>query len=129
MTVLVGLVPTREGSAALEAAVEEARLRRVPLLIVNSARAGAHVDGSLVGEEQRRELEQRLADEGLEHRFLQDRDVRDVADHILGLIEQEQVKLLVIGLRQRTAVGKLLMGSTAQRLLIEAPCRVLAVKP
>lgn len=129
MTVLVGLVPTREGSAALEAAVEEARMRSWPLLIVNSARAGAHVDSSLVGEEQQRELERRLTDEGLEFRFVQDRDVRDVADHILELIEQEQVKLLVIGLRQRTAVGKLLMGSTAQRLLIEAPCRVLAVKP
>ena len=36
--------------------------------------------------------------------------------------------LIVIGLRHRTAVGKLLMGSVAQRILLDARCPVLAVK-
>ena len=37
-------------------------------------------------------------------------------------------ELIVIGMRHRTAVGKFLMGSTAQRILLDAPCPVLAVK-
>ena len=36
---------------------------------------------------------------------------------------------LVIGIRHRSQVGKLLMGSVATRLLMEAPCPVVAVRP
>jgi nucleotide-binding universal stress UspA family protein len=37
--------------------------------------------------------------------------------------------VIVIGLRKRSAVGKLLMGSSALRILLDADCPVLAVKP
>lgn len=129
MTVLVGLVPTPQGRAALEAAVEKARLRDVELLVVNSGRSGAHVDQHMVSREEIDTLEARLTTEGLRHRVLQDSESRDVADHLLSLVDAERVDVLVIGLRKRTAVGKLLLGSTAQRLLLDAPCYVLAVKP
>jgi nucleotide-binding universal stress UspA family protein len=36
--------------------------------------------------------------------------------------------VLVIGLRRRTAVGKLLLGSAAQRILLTVDCPVLAVE-
>ena len=40
-----------------------------------------------------------------------------------------EADLCVIGVRRRSAVGKMLLGSNAHRILMDAPCAVLAVKP
>ena len=53
----------------------------------------------------------------------------DTADEILDVAREVAAEALVIGIRHRSQVGKLLMGSVATRLLMEAPCPVVAVKP
>ena len=53
---------------------------------------------------------------------------REAHEEILAVAAERRADLVVIGLRRRTPVGKLLMGSTAQRVLLEATCPVLAVK-
>lgn len=54
--------------------------------------------------------------------------VHDAADFVLQAEQEHAVSMIVLGLRKRSRVGKLLMGSIAQRILIEADCPVLAVK-
>ena len=54
---------------------------------------------------------------------------RDVADQVLAVADEVDAALIVVGLRRRTPVGKLIMGSVAQRILLGAHCPVLAVKP
>ena len=44
------------------------------------------------------------------------------------LLHHAGLPVLVIGLRRRSAVGKLLLGSTAQEILMTVSCPVLAVK-
>jgi nucleotide-binding universal stress UspA family protein len=53
----------------------------------------------------------------------------DVAEQVLAVADEVSASLVVIGLRRRSPVGKLIMGSVAQRILLSADCPVLAVKP
>lgn len=52
----------------------------------------------------------------------------DTAEALLDLAEDVGATLLVIGSRHRTRVGKLLLGSTVQRVLLESSIPVLVVK-
>ena len=53
----------------------------------------------------------------------------DVAEEMLRVVDETAAEVLVIGLRHRTPVGKMIMGSVAQQVLLDAKCWVLAVKP
>ena len=53
----------------------------------------------------------------------------DAAEELLKAMDGDDAELLVIGIRHRNPVGKLLLGSVSQKLLLECPKPVLAVKP
>ena len=53
----------------------------------------------------------------------------DVADDLIATAEEVGAQLVVLGLRRRSPVGKLILGANAQRVLFDAPCPVLTVKP
>jgi nucleotide-binding universal stress UspA family protein len=52
----------------------------------------------------------------------------DIADTLLGLVDTLDADLLVIGARQRSPVGKALLGSVAQAVILHASVPVLVVK-
>jgi nucleotide-binding universal stress UspA family protein len=53
---------------------------------------------------------------------------KSAVEEIQELVESMSVSLLIIGLRKRTPIGKLIMGSVAQELLLTISCPILAVK-
>jgi len=55
--------------------------------------------------------------------------VKDPADAITSVAEEVKASLIVLGAKRRSPVGKLLLGSTVQRVLLDADCAVLVVKP
>ena len=127
MSVVVGYVPTREGETALEHAVREARSREARLVVVNTSRGDALVDERYADDDQLATLRARLAGTGVDHEVVHTIRGRDASEEILAVAEERRADLIVIGLRRRSPVGKLLLGSTAQRVLLDAPCPVLAV--
>ena len=129
MTVLVAYVPTPEGDAAFTAAVEEAGRRNARLVLLNTPREGAPVSAALADEDGVRDLAARARAAGVDLEVRQDAHAGDLADEVVRVAAAIDASVIVIGLRRRSPVGKLLMGSTAQRILLDADRPVLAVKP
>ncbi len=129
MTVLAAFVPTPEGEAAFAAGLEEAARRGEDLLLLNSPRGGAPVSADAAPPELVEQLSKRAQAAGVRLDVRQDAHSGDLADEVVRVAEQSDASVIVIGLRRRSPVGKLLMGSTAQRILLDADRPVLAVKP
>ena len=68
MTIVVGFVPTKEGSAALDRAVEEAKLRSTKLVVIHSDRGGRDYDSDESRENDARlqRIQDDLSDSGLD---------------------------------------------------------------
>lgn len=128
MKILVGYVPTPEGEAALTAAAAEAELRGASVLLLNTSRGDAYIDARYANAEELAAAEARLRDLGVEVAIQHEISSGDVAGELLKTAAAEDVGLIVLGLRRRSPVGKLILGSTAQRVLLESPVPVLAVK-
>lgn len=129
MTVLIGYVPTPEGEAAFIAALAEAGRRNEPLVLLNSPRGGAPVSAEVAAEEAVAELAGRADADGVALEVRQTPHSGEIAEEVLRVAQEVDASVIVIGLRRRSAVGKLLMGSSAQRILLDADRPVLAVKP
>lgn len=128
MSVVVGFVPTPEGWAALDAAVEAARVAGDRLVVVNTSRGDTYADPRYAQDHHLEDLRARLDPAGVPWSVVRRMRGVDAADEMLAVAEEEKAALVVIGLRHRSPVGKLLLGSTSQRILLEAGCPVLAVK-
>lgn len=129
-TIVVGYVPKPEGRAALRRGAEEARLRNSRLVVVNSHRGGREFDrdDAVESEAQLEEVRGQLDNAGVEHEVRQLVRGMDPAEDLIAVAEEVAAEFIVIGLRRRSPVGKLILGSNAQRVLLDAPCPVLAVK-
>jgi nucleotide-binding universal stress UspA family protein len=128
MTIVVGYVPTPEGDAALTAAISEARLREQPLHVVNTSRGDVLADKRYASEDTLDEVRTRLDQTGVAYEIHQMVRGREASEELVEAADRTRASLIVIGLRRRTATGKLITGSQAQRVLLDAHCPVLAVK-
>lgn len=128
MRIVTGYLPTPEGERALELSIEEARLRDGKLLVVYSKRGGESDEEFVEARERMEEIEERLADADVEAEVHQ--LVRDMppGEDLVEFAREQDADLIVIGVRRRSPVGKLVMGSNAQHIVLHAGCPVLCVK-
>ena len=126
--VVVGYVPSPEGRAALTTGIAEARLRHARLVVVNTTRGDAPVDDRYLAGEGLAGLRVELAALDIPAELRQPETYDDVADDLDAIADEVGADLIVIGLRRRSPVGKLILGSAASRILLTAHHAVLAVK-
>ncbi|QIK66162.1 universal stress protein [Nocardioides sp. HDW12B] len=128
MTVVVAYSNDVYGAAALDYGVGLAAEGGDRLVVVNATRGDKLVDDRYAGSAASEDVRARLEALPFEAELRQSISP-DVADEVLAVAQEVQPRMLVVGVRHRTPLGKLIMGSVAQRLILEAHCPVVAVKP
>ena len=126
MKIVVGYLDSREGQAALEAAVAETRARGGSLVIVHSRLQSD--DDPWVMDLELGGLDELLTGHEIDHKVVDIKMRGRAADHILAVAKNENADLIVVGIKGRSALGIAVFGSTAQTVLHDATCPVLAVK-
>ena len=130
MKILVGYDGSNVAKAALWLAADHA----------DAFQAKVHVVTSLLKGSERQQDEIREAEAGLEEalRILKERGI-ECQSHLLirgmhsgeDLVEfarEKEVDEVIVGVKRRSKVGKLLMGSTAQYVILNAHCPVVSIK-
>lgn len=130
MTVAVAHQVSATARLALTHAVQEARYRHTDLAVL-------HVVNSALDADTEEAYRLGVSDE-IERAVGRDSDIEwklhlqtvggDVGDALVQLTDRLRPELLVLGARRRSPVGKALLGSVAQTLILEANVPVLVVK-
>lgn len=129
MIIVVGYTPSPPGQAALLAGIDEARERHGSLIVLNTSRGDALSDPGFAQRADLGWVRTTVEEAGVEFSIRQEVRGKEAWEEMIELLHEVHAGLCVIGIRRRSAVGKMLLGSNAHRILMEAPCHVLAVKP
>jgi nucleotide-binding universal stress UspA family protein len=121
MTIIAAYQQTPEGQAAVLRAIAEAELRKTDLVVVTAPAHGNESISSIA------ELEA-LSTSGPAAVVRPAVRPDHLADEVVDLAAEIDAELIVIGLRRRSPVGKLLLGSAAQDILLDSTVPVLAVR-
>lgn len=128
MTIVVGFTPSGQGMAALAAAVREARRTGDDLLVASHPYHDPEHGPSVADEDAARRALGEVGGEDIAWTLVRSGDQEDVGEFLLGVAAREGARLLVIGLRRKSPIGKLNLGASARRVVLGADCPVLAVK-
>jgi nucleotide-binding universal stress UspA family protein len=130
MRIVTGFRRDASGRAAVARAIEEARLRDAELIVVHSMRGGERdeLEQVVSYRDEFEQLERDLDASGVLFRLVEYARGNSPAEDIVAVAKDQDADLVVIGIRRRSPVGKLVLGSNAQDVLLQSPCPVLAVK-
>jgi nucleotide-binding universal stress UspA family protein len=130
MKILVGYKGVNVGKDLLEIALTHAKAFKGEVLVVTSIVGGGKSEQSHV----------QNAEENLEKakKYFDDRGVPckthllvrglEAGEDLVNFANEKEVDEIIIGVKSRSKVGKLLFGSTAQAVILQADCPVLSVK-
>lgn len=130
MKILVGYKSETTGKNLLDTAIKHAKAFNAEILLATS----------LMGAEKTEPQKIKKAEQDLEQAkgYLDDAGVKNSThllirgmnpgEDIIKFADEKKVDEIIIAVRNRSQVGKLIFGSTAQLVILEAECPVLAVK-
>jgi len=130
MKILVGYKGVNVGKDLIALAAHHARAFDGQVIVVTSMRGGANTDPVEV-----KAVEDHLAEI---QSFFKEKNIPcdthllirglEPGEDIVRFAEENKVDEIIIGVRSRSKVGKLLFGSTAQVVILQAGCPVVTVR-
>src|SRR5699024_959748 len=114
--IVVGYIPSGEGNAALERAIKESIAHKAKRVVVNVKHDdGSTIDDRYMPEQARAQIQSRLEGPRAKFEFIHSTAL-NVTDALIEIAEEYEAETIVSGLRKRSQVGKLILGSRGQRV-------------
>ena len=128
--IVIGFIDTPEGHAALDAAISESKLRDAELVLLHSMLGGSHEDADeyVSSAEAIEDAKHKLREADVPfsaHEYVRG---NTPAQDIMQAVEDYDADMIIIGIRKRSATGKILLGSNALDILHDTKVPVLCVK-
>ncbi len=130
MKILVAYKDTKESQLALDLAKTHSRVFNAKLLIVSSSEGGKGEDPEEIGKMNMKleEIKTTLDQEGIPYEVTQLARGFSPGEDIVFFADENNVDMIYVGIQKKSRTSKLLLGSTAQFIILKASCPVISVK-
>jgi nucleotide-binding universal stress UspA family protein len=130
MKLLVAYSGTKESEAALELAKTHAKTFDAKLLVVFSSEGGKGEKPEEISkiENDLERIQKDISEDGIECEVEQLVRGLTPAEDIVLFAEENDIDQIYVGIRKKSRTSKLILGSTAQFIILKAKCPVTSVK-
>jgi nucleotide-binding universal stress UspA family protein len=130
MKILVSYNGTKESEAALELAKSHAKIFDAKLVIISSSEGGKGEKPEVINKIQHdlESIQENISEEGLECEVEQLARGLTPGEDIVLYAEENDIDQIYVGIRKKSRTSKLILGSTAQFIILKAKCPVTSVK-
>ncbi len=122
---------SKEAKKALELAREHAKVWGASLEVVNSIMREISLKRSFIEKKEHsleNEIKELLGGSDIPYKVELLIDTLHPEEQMVLFAEKERIDQIFVGIEKKSKVGKLVFGSTAQYMILEAPCPVVSVK-
>ncbi|MDK9708002.1 MAG: universal stress protein [Desulforhopalus sp.] len=129
MKYLLGFNGSEEAKAALVLARSHAEVFRAKVYIITSMSGGSSEKPEEIDKTSRdlNFAENFLKEKGVECETFQLARGRSPGEDVVSFAEQHGIDQIYVGIEKKSRTQKLLLGSTAQYIILKAPCPVVSV--
>jgi nucleotide-binding universal stress UspA family protein len=130
MKFLVGYNGSVEAKSALSVARDFAKTFSAKVFVMSSMEGGAgeKVEDIAQAEQNLREAKTFLDEQGVECETHQMARGLTPGEDLVRFAEQNQIDQIFVGIEKKSRTSKLILGSTAQFVILKAPCPVITSK-
>jgi nucleotide-binding universal stress UspA family protein len=130
MKIMVCIDGSNVAKDALELAKKRAKALDAEIYLLTSMVGGSDVpiDEFEKAEKRLKKAKNNVKAEGIPCESLLSVHGLDAGEELVRLAKEEKIDEIYIGIRRRSKVGKFIFGSTAQYVILEAPCPVVTIK-